>query len=131
MGGAWHALGNGWQTRSQTAEVDERGHEGWHLDVGALDERGDELLEGWQAWLTGLGEGVGRRRSRRGGGKILVDGWLAANDLGCFLGEIGDHIVGDGELDEVVESGLVLGEKGGCVRHGEGGRGRRGIAVCW
>lgn len=43
---------------------------------------------------------------------MLVDRGLAADDLGGLLCKIRDHVLGDGKLNKVVESSLVLGDKG-------------------
>lgn len=51
-------------------------------------------------------------RSRWCGWQVLVEMcWFATDDLGCLAGEVGDHVGRDGQLDEVVQRGLVLGDE--------------------
>lgn len=54
---------------------------------------------------------------------MLVDGvghvGLATNDLGCLLGQVGDHLARDALGDEFVESGPLEGDIG--LHLGDGG----------
>jgi hypothetical protein len=52
-----------------------------------------------------------RRRSRWCWWKVLVEGGFAANDLSSLLCEVRDHVLRNGHLNEVVQSGAVLGSE--------------------
>jgi len=92
---AVHALGDLGKTVLETVEDHESAHEGGHLDVGLVDEDGDEGLEGRDSRLLGLEAGAAgaergasgssrrRREGRRWGRATLnhVDGLL--REVGC------------------------------------------------
>lgn len=80
MGGALHALGDRRKTRPEAGEINQAGHESGDLNVRALDERCDELFDGWQEGFSDL---VGRssRWCRR---QTLVKRRFTPDDL-CGL----------------------------------------------
>jgi hypothetical protein len=80
---ASHALGNGWQTGPEAAQVHEGTHQGRHLDLRPGDEGCNEGFDGRERW-QGIGGVHGRCRGRRGLA-MLADGvghmGLASDDL--------------------------------------------------
>lgn len=116
----------------QSGEVDEGGHEGGDLDVRSVHEGLDEDFEGGESVAVAGGQGVvgGDVGERRGGGRSGGESFVgtagaglraAADDLGCFLGQVADHGAGDGELDEVIERGFALSGGRGWSSHDCGG----------
>jgi hypothetical protein len=135
---AVHALGDFGEARLEAFEVDEGAHEGRDLDVGLLDEDGDERLEGGDGRLllvleARLGRGRWRGGESRGGRRSRraldhLDGLFG--EVGCgyrvsvvtgsnwrWKGRLTDHVLGDGRADKVEEGGVVpaLGEETGRV----------------
>lgn len=51
VNGATHAFCYWGEPRLQTRKVDQGRHEGWHLNVGAVDEGLDKGLKGWKGGL--------------------------------------------------------------------------------
>lgn len=103
VGGAGHALGQRRQRRSQSGEVDQRGHQSGGLDVGRGDQVRNELVESGEVGAR-LGHINGRRRRRRHGGIALDDG----------LGG-GDQVVNHGTRHSLLAEdfeGLLVGHFG-------------------
>lgn len=69
--GACHAAGQRREARAQAAQVDEGGHEGGCLDVGAADQVVDERFERRQGVVVGVGGVVAGAAGGRG---LLGDG---------------------------------------------------------
>lgn len=80
---ASHALGNGWQTSPEAAQVHQRAHQGGHLDLRPGDERCNEGFDGGKRrqGVGGIHWGCGGRR----GLTMLADGvghmGFASDDL--------------------------------------------------
>lgn len=88
-----------------------------------VNKGSDEGLDGRQGGFAAerLSMALGRRSGRRGG-KVLVDisllgSGLAANDFRCFARQVGDHLLGDRELDKVVKGSSILLGGGGVGDH--------------
>lgn len=118
---AVHALGNARQPRPQALQVNKGAEEGGHLNVGPLDEQSDEGLQAGKAVDLELARWVGLSRGdgtcwcgRRRIGRLCR---TALDDVGSLIGEVDNHLAGDGALDEVGDGGVVnkLGYQAGGV----------------
>lgn len=107
MRSALHALGDGWKSLLKPGQVNERRHQSWHLDVRSLNQVVDEELQGRQPRLK-----VGRLRWSHGRcrwqGLVKLGLTFATNDLRCLVRQVGNHVLRDREVDEVVQSECVL-----------------------
>lgn len=143
VAGTWHALGHLGQAGLEAGQVDEGAEQGRDLHVAALDEARDEGFEAGEVVARGIDRWVGMcdlervgRRVEGGGRGGGLRGRRAVDDVGDLVGEVDDHVLGDGALDEIEEGGVVddLGQEAGGVTaqlgageaHGSGRRRRDG-----
>ena len=108
--GAAHALGDWRQAFLQTGQVDQRRHQRGYLDVGPLHERSDEGLEGGERLVLGGRAPIVLRWCPRGSGRKMGLGrdGFAFDDCLRLLRQIRDHVSRDGQVNELVQGGLVV-----------------------
>jgi hypothetical protein len=118
---AAHALCDLGESLAQTVQVDERGHEGWDLDMRAVDDAGNEDIESRNSVLS---RAVGRlwsaRRRKLSLDDVVLESRVAADNLTGLAGQVGDHSWSDRLVNEVREGiSILLRERDIAERHCE------------
>jgi len=119
VGCAAHTLGDRRKTFLQTTEVNESSHESRNLDRRSVDKGLNELLDRRKSRLLREVEALLGRRDRWCRRKVsVVDrSVVTTDDLRGLECQVRDHVLGDRQVDEVVESfGILLRSCHG-VRH--------------